>query len=154
VNRLNPAWPGSLRPPCLTLLPNQRHDRNQHLSRNRHHSRRRTRPGREATKSLAWLGLVSYSVYLLHPALIEVYASVPWTQNENFVPMELLMTGVFVLVLLVSCALAHRFIEAPMQRQGRLMARWLDARFGPDTPSRRHDRPGELAGAGGSASPS
>jgi peptidoglycan/LPS O-acetylase OafA/YrhL len=104
--------------------------------------------------ALAWLGLVSYSVYLLHPVLIEVYNSVPWTQNENFVPMELLMTGVFVLVLLVSCALAHRFIEAPMQRQGRLMARWLDARFGPDTPSRRHDRPGELAGAGGSASPS
>jgi peptidoglycan/LPS O-acetylase OafA/YrhL len=78
---------------------------------------------------LAWLGLVSYSVYLLHPVLIEIYDSVPWTRNENFVPMELLMTGVFLLVLLVSCGLAHRFIETPMQRRGRLVARWLDARF-------------------------
>ncbi len=102
-------------------------------------------------RALAWLGLVSYSVYLLHPVLIEIYTSVPWTQNENFVPMELLMAGVFVLVLLVSCGLTHRFIEAPMQRRGRLVARWLDARFGPDTPGRRHDRPGELAAAAGSA---
>jgi peptidoglycan/LPS O-acetylase OafA/YrhL len=85
-------------------------------------------------RALAWLGLVSYSVYLLHPALIEVYASVPWTRNENFVPMELLMVAVFVLVLLVCCALTHRFIEAPMQRLGRRAAGRLDTRFGPDVP--------------------
>lgn len=48
----------------------------------------------------------------------EVYASVPWTKNENFVPMELLMVAVFVLVLLVCCGLTRRFIEAPMQRLG------------------------------------
>jgi peptidoglycan/LPS O-acetylase OafA/YrhL len=82
--------------------------------------------------ALAWLGLVSYSVYLLHPALIEVYSTVPWTRNENFVPMELLLVAVFVSVLLVCCGLTHRFIEAPMQRLGRRVAARLDARFGPD----------------------
>jgi peptidoglycan/LPS O-acetylase OafA/YrhL len=85
-------------------------------------------------RTLAWLGLVSYSVYLLHPLLIEIYASVPWTRNENFVPTELLMTAICLLVLLVCCGLTYRFIEAPMQRMGRRVARRLDASFGEDIP--------------------
>ncbi|HET9971414.1 MAG TPA: acyltransferase [Streptosporangiaceae bacterium] len=88
---------------------------------------------RKVPRALAWLGLVSYSVYLLHPALIEVYASVPFTRNENFVPMELLLVAAFVAVLLGCCGLTHRFIEAPMQRTGRRVGARLDARFGPDT---------------------
>ena len=83
--------------------------------------------------ALAWLGLVSYSLYLLHPVLIEVYDSVPWTRNQNFVPTELLLVAVFLLVLLVCCGLTHRLIEAPMQRLGRRVTRRLDVRFGPDT---------------------
>jgi len=46
--------------------------------------------------------LVSCSVYLLHPALLEIYSSVPWTQGENFVPTELLMVAVFMVVLLAA----------------------------------------------------
>jgi peptidoglycan/LPS O-acetylase OafA/YrhL len=83
--------------------------------------------------ALARLGLVSYSVYLLHPVLIEVYDSVPWTRNQNFVPTELLLAAVFLLILLVCCGLTHRLIEAPMQRLGRRVTRRLDVRFGPDT---------------------
>src|SRR4029077_8337412 len=92
---------------------------------------------RKVPRALAWLGLVSYSVYLLHPALIEVYRSVPWTHHQNSVPRELLLVAVFVSVLLVCCGLTHRFIEAPMQRLGRRLATRLDARFGPDTPGPR-----------------
>ena len=103
---------------------------------------------RTVPRALAWLGLVSYSVYLLHPALIEVYASLPWTQDENFVPMELLLVAVFVLALLLTSWLTYRFIEAPMQRLGRRAARRLDARFGADMPWSRRPRlepAGELA---------
>ena len=89
--------------------------------------------------ALAWLGLVSYSLYLLHPVLIEVYDSVPWTRNQNFVPTELLLVAVFLLVLLVCCGLTHRLIEAPMQRLGRRVARRLDVRFGPDTVATQPD---------------
>jgi peptidoglycan/LPS O-acetylase OafA/YrhL len=96
---------------------------------------------KKVPRALAWLGLVSYSAYLLHPVLIEAYNSVPWTRNENFVPMELLLVAVFVLVLLVCCGLTHRFIEAPMQRVGRRVAGRLDARFGPDVPRSRRPRP-------------
>ena len=100
---------------------------------------------KKVPRALAWLGLVSYSVYLLHPVLIEAYTSVPWTQNENFVPMELLLVAVFVAVLLVCCGLTYRFVEAPMQRVGRRVAGRLDARFGPDVPRPRRPRP-EAAG--------
>jgi peptidoglycan/LPS O-acetylase OafA/YrhL len=96
---------------------------------------------RKVPRALAWLGLVSYSVYLLHPALIDAYTSMSWTRNETSVPMELLLAAVFVLVLLVCCGLTHRFIEAPMQRLGRRAAGWLDARFGPDVPAPRRPRP-------------
>jgi peptidoglycan/LPS O-acetylase OafA/YrhL len=90
-------------------------------------------------RALAWLGLVSYSVYLLHPVLIEVYDSVPWARNQNFVPTELLLVAVFLLVLLVCCGLTHRLIEAPMQRLGRRVTRRLDVRFGPDTVASQPD---------------
>ena len=89
--------------------------------------------------ALAWLGVVSYSLYLLHPVLIEVYDSVPWTRNQNFVPTELLLVAVFLLVLLVCCGLTHRLIEAPMQRLGRRVTRRLDVRFGPDTVATQPD---------------
>lgn len=85
---------------------------------------------KKVPRALAWLRLVSYSVYLLHPALIEVYGSVPWTQGVNFVPTELLMVALFLLALFVRCALTHRFVEVPMQRQGRRLAQWLDGRSG------------------------
>jgi peptidoglycan/LPS O-acetylase OafA/YrhL len=100
---------------------------------------------KKVPRALAWLGLVSYSVYLLHPVLIEAYDSVPWTQNENFVPMELLLVAVFMLVLLVCCGLSYRFIEAPMQRLGRRVAGRLDARFGPDALRSRRPRPDPVA---------
>ena len=100
---------------------------------------------KKVPRALAWLGLVSYSVYLLHPALIEVYTSLPWTRNVNYVPTELILAAVFVAVLLVCCGLTHRCIEAPMQRLGRRVAAWLDARFGPDAPRPPRSRPAPVA---------
>jgi peptidoglycan/LPS O-acetylase OafA/YrhL len=111
---------------------------------------------KKVPRALAWLGVVSYSVYLIHPVLIEVYNSVPWTHGQNFVPMELLLVAVFLLVLLVCSALTHRFIELPMQRWGRQLTRWLDARFGEDVlprprlePARELADPAPVAAASG-----
>jgi peptidoglycan/LPS O-acetylase OafA/YrhL len=51
----------------------------------------------------------------------------------------LLLVAVFLLVLLMCCGLTRRFIEAPMQRLGRRVARRLDAKFGPDNVASQHD---------------
>ena len=81
---------------------------------------------------LAWLGLVSYSVYLLHPLLIRVYKAIPGTGGTHPLLVQILLAAAFVTVLLGCCALAYRLIEDPMQRQGKKLAAWLEARLGPD----------------------
>ena len=81
----------------------------------------------------AWLGLVSYSVYLLHPLLISLYNHLPLTQHPHPFPEQLALAGAFTVILLACCWLSYRFIEAPMQRQGRKFAAWLEYWFGPDS---------------------
>jgi peptidoglycan/LPS O-acetylase OafA/YrhL len=82
--------------------------------------------------ALAWLGLVSFSVYLLHPLLIDVYESVPLTRGQHPLGVQVALTAGFLAVLLACCALTYYLVEAPMQRAGRRVAARLDARFGPD----------------------
>ena len=88
----------------------------------------------------AWLGLVSYSVYLLHPLLISLYNHIPLTQHPHPFPQQVLLAAAFLVVLLGCCWLSYRFIEAPMQRQGRRFAAWLEYWFGPDSIPAHHQR--------------
>ena len=81
---------------------------------------------------LAWLGVVSFSVYLVHPLLIQVYKKIPLTHGSHPFPIQVLMAAIFVAVLLACSWLSHRWIEKPMQRSGRTFSRWLDTWFGPD----------------------
>jgi len=92
---------------------------------------------------VAWLGLVSYSVYLLHPLLVSLYNHIPLTQHPHPVPEQLALAAAFLAVLLACCSLSYRFIEAPMQRQGRRFAAWLEYGVGPDLIPAHHPRPAE-----------
>ncbi|MER6173349.1 acyltransferase family protein [Streptosporangium sp. NPDC001681] len=56
---------------------------------------------------LAHLGVISFSLYLLHPLLLRVSPNLP----------------LFFLALLPLCYLTHRLIEAPAQRLGRRLGR-------------------------------
>ncbi len=81
---------------------------------------------------LAWLGLVSYSVYLLHPLLLDLYDGAPFTRGEHSAGVQVVMSAGFLIALLACCTLTYYLVEAPMQRLGRRAAARLDARFGPD----------------------
>ena len=97
---------------------------------------------------LTWLGLISYSVYLLHPQLIEAYRHLSWTDRHYSFWPQLLVDAVFLGILIAMCSLTYLLVERPMQNAGRRLARWLDARFGPDRPPadarRREARPGPV----------
>jgi len=80
---------------------------------------------------LTWLGLISYSVYLLHPPLIEIYRHLGWTAHNSF-GVQVLVDALFVAILLAVCSATYLLVERPMQGVGRRVARRLDARFGPD----------------------
>ncbi|MGH3156223.1 MAG: acyltransferase family protein, partial [Streptosporangiaceae bacterium] len=81
---------------------------------------------------LAWLGLVSYSVYLLHPLLIDCYIAIPFTRGHHPLWLQALMMTGYLVVLLACCTVTYYLVEAPMQRLGRRIATRLDARLGPD----------------------
>jgi peptidoglycan/LPS O-acetylase OafA/YrhL len=92
---------------------------------------------RKLPRILAWLGQISFSVYLLHPIFILVFVgqlnkfgdtysnSAPiWQQIGAFVG--------FVAFIMLCCSVTFKLIEEPMQNLGRAVSRWCDDRFGSD----------------------
>ncbi|SDJ44945.1 acyltransferase family protein [Nonomuraea jiangxiensis] len=72
---------------------------------------------------LARLGLISYSVYLLHPLAVQILRRLVWDPAP--VPLAWRITwSVVLLAVVVACsALTYRFVEQPAQRLGRRLAR-------------------------------
>jgi peptidoglycan/LPS O-acetylase OafA/YrhL len=78
---------------------------------------------RRVPRLLSWLGLVSYSVYLLFPLLLDVYDKIPFPQSYHDEPWEQAgIAVVYVLALLACAATTYHLIELPMQRLGRRLA--------------------------------
>ncbi|WP_331276051.1 acyltransferase family protein [Streptomyces sp. Qhu-G9] len=68
---------------------------------------------------LIGLGVISYSVYLVHPVLLAVtYGTIGRSQRDS-----LLLEAAFFAVLLPVCVLTYRYVEAPSRAWGRKLAR-------------------------------
>ncbi|HEX6518774.1 MAG TPA: acyltransferase [Streptosporangiaceae bacterium] len=81
---------------------------------------------------LAWLGLISYSLYLLHPLLVEMYYHSPWHRQHQSFDTQVLLFAVILVVLIAFSSATYLLVERPMQTLGRKVGKWLDTQFGPD----------------------
>ena len=78
---------------------------------------------RRFPRFLPWLGVISYSVYLLHFQVLQIIWQVTDEPEHIGAPMRLLWLAVFVVAVLVIGTLAHRHVELPGQRLGRRVIR-------------------------------
>ncbi|PZG41742.1 acyltransferase [Spongiactinospora gelatinilytica] len=93
---------------------------------------------RKMPAPLTWLGLVSYSIYLLHPLFLES-AQWFWPDPAGLsISVRLGILAAVVALVLGLSALTWRFVEAPAQRLGkRLAGQWRGRREPVSGPSVR-----------------
>ncbi|MFG1679780.1 acyltransferase family protein [Nonomuraea sp. NPDC049269] len=79
--------------------------------------------GRRVPRVLTWLGLISYSLYLVHHPLLKFFVEVSGDLRRSPLPLQLGLAVLAMTLVLLASALAYRFIEKPMQAFGR-RRRW------------------------------
>ena len=83
---------------------------------------------RRVPRWCAWLGMISFSVYLLHPLVFDAYKTVPALHRPHTLPVQALMFAGCLTVIISLSALTYYSIEKPMQGLGR---RFVGRRTGP-----------------------
>ncbi|MEU0517911.1 acyltransferase [Streptosporangium sp. NPDC006007] len=78
--------------------------------------------GRRLPRFLVWLGLTSYSLYLLHHPLLRLVYAVAGDVRAMPPVAQVSLSAAFVAVLLVLSWGTYRYVELPMQRLGRRLA--------------------------------
>jgi peptidoglycan/LPS O-acetylase OafA/YrhL len=101
---------------------------------------------RRIPAAIAWLGAVSYSIYLLHMVVLYGVGHFLNRKNPTFVDRVLLGVAFAAVTLLVAW-LCYRYVEKPGQRLGRWVQRRLDTGLGPDRTRRLPPPPGTTRSA-------
>ncbi|MFC7386087.1 acyltransferase family protein [Sphaerisporangium rhizosphaerae] len=78
---------------------------------------------RRVPRVLTWLGLVSYSLYLLHHPLLRLYVSVTGDLRWSAWHVQVLMAALFLALVLPASWVTYRLVERPAQRLGHRLAR-------------------------------
>ncbi|WP_433442722.1 acyltransferase family protein [Nonomuraea sp. CA-141351] len=95
--------------------------------------------GRRLPRVLTWLGLISYSLYLVHHPLLKYFVEITGDLRRAELPYQLMMSALAVAVVLAVSALSFSYVERPMQALGRRLSR---------RSARRLQREGDLRMAG------
>lgn len=77
---------------------------------------------RSMPRFLVWLGLVSYSVYLLHHPLLRLTYAVAGDVRAMQPVVQVMLSAGFIALVLGLSRFTYRYLELPMQRLGRRLA--------------------------------
>lgn len=88
--------------------------------------------GRRVPRVLVWLGLISYSLYLVHHPLLRYFTYVSGDLRAEPLPYQLAMTALALTLVVLVSAVTYRFLERPMQELGRRIARAGPTRPAPE----------------------
>ena len=77
---------------------------------------------RRVPRWCAWLGMISFSVYLLHPLVFDAYRDVPALHRPHTLPVQWLMFAGCAAVIIGLSSVTYYLIERPMQRVGRRLS--------------------------------
>jgi len=77
---------------------------------------------RKIPRAAAWLGLISYSVYLLHPLVFNAYRSIHALHRRHPMPAQVALFAAILAVIIAASAVTYYLVEKPMQRLGRRVA--------------------------------
>jgi peptidoglycan/LPS O-acetylase OafA/YrhL len=78
--------------------------------------------GRRLPRAMVWLGLVSYSLYLVHHPLLKYFVEITGDLRRAPLAYQLVMAALAMAVVLGVSALAYRYIERPGQALGRRLS--------------------------------
>jgi peptidoglycan/LPS O-acetylase OafA/YrhL len=94
---------------------------------------------RRVPQILAWLGMISYSVYLLHPLILDAFRDVPTLHHASKgLVVQLPLAAGLIGMVIAGSAVTYYLVEKPMQGLGHKVAR-------------RWDRPQTRSGSGSGA---
>ncbi|MGW5162038.1 acyltransferase family protein [Nonomuraea wenchangensis] len=79
--------------------------------------------GRRLPRALVWLGLVSYSLYLVHHPLLKYFTQLTGDLRNAEPVWQVAMAALALALVLGASALAYHFVERPGQAWGRRVAR-------------------------------
>ena len=97
----------------------------------------------------AWLGLVSYSVYLGLPLMLDLYDDIPFPRSYQHLPwLQAGASVVFLSALLAFAAMSYYLVEAPFQRLGRRLTMRLEPGFATARSEPLGAKPGRAPSAG------
>ncbi|MBB4914048.1 acyltransferase family protein [Streptosporangium saharense] len=78
--------------------------------------------GRRLPRPVVWLGLISYSLYLLHHPLLRLFHALVGDVTAMPQAVQLSVSAAFLAVVVGLSWLTYRYVELPMQRLGRRLA--------------------------------
>jgi len=83
---------------------------------------------RKIPRVLAWLGVISFSVYLLHPLILDAYRDVPTLHGASTsLTVQIPLVIALAAVVIAASAVSYYLLEKPMQALGAAVARrWAD----------------------------